>query len=87
MTTTGIKVTDDMRERIKALGEKMDRSPHWIMKAAIEKYLVEQERYWREREEDDERWRNYLRAGNGVPHEKVAAWLRSIGTADEKEWP
>jgi predicted transcriptional regulator len=84
--TTGIKIADDMKARIGALGDKMDRSAHWIMKTAIEKYVAEQERYWQERGEDEARWQSYQAKG-GIPHERMSAWLQAIGTPDEKEWP
>ena len=87
MSTTGIKLPEQIRERIKTLGQKMDRSSHWIMKTAIERYLDDQERYWREREEDMQEWQDYLAVGEGVPHGQVKAWLESIGTKEEKECP
>lgn len=85
--TMGIKLTEATKSRLRALGDKMDRSTHWIMKTAIERYLTEQERYWQERQEDLERWESYLYSGEGVAHEEVAQWLDSIGTDDERPCP
>lgn len=86
-STIGIKLDDQAKLRLKALGEKMDRSAHWIMKTAIEQYLTEQERYWRERQEDEDRWEHYLLTGDAVAHDKVALWLESIGTPAELPCP
>lgn len=87
MSTTGIKLDKETKKRLKALGEKLDRSPHWIMKTAIESYIDEQERYWQEREKDMKRWEHYMLTGESVPHEKVSAWLDTIGTDKETECP
>jgi len=86
-STTGVKLPKDVKERLKALGQKMERSPHWIMKTAIEGYLEQQERHWKEREEDMQTWQNYLATGEGIPHKEVSAWLDSIGTEEETECP
>ena len=84
---TGIKLDDQTRMRLQALGEKADRTPHWIMKTAIEHYLTEQERYWQEREEDMQRWQDYQMTGDAVAHEDVSEWLQSIGTSDKRPCP
>ena len=54
-TTQGIKLDDDIRKRIKILADKRQRSSHWLMKSAIEDYLEREERYEKEREEDNSR--------------------------------
>jgi predicted transcriptional regulator len=87
MTTTGIKLDSDIKSRLKELGDKMDRSPHWLMKQAIEQYVEAQERYWQQREEDEQRWQNYLLTGDAVSQEDAFAWLDSIGEAEEKPCP
>lgn len=86
-STTGIKLGSELRERLKVLGEKLDRAPHWIMKTAIEQYLSQQEQYWREREEDTRRWEHHLMTGDAVAHERVSVWLESVGTAKEQKCP
>ena len=85
--STGIKLDEETRNRLQTLGQKIDRSPHWLMKTAIEHYLEEQERYWQEREEDMKRWQDYQLTGDAVPHSEVSEWLASIGTDDERPCP
>ena len=87
MSTSGVKLEDDIKQRLKSLGEKMDRSPHWLMKDAIETYLADKERYWKEREEDMQAWQNYVVTGDGIPQEQVEGWLESIGTENELKCP
>ena len=38
MTTMGVKLDDEVRTRLKALGECRDRTPHWLMKTAITEF-------------------------------------------------
>ena len=85
--SSAVKLDPQTKTRLKSLGGKIDRTPHWIMKEAIEQYLDEQERYWKEREEDMARWEHYSLTGEFVPHESVATWLESVGTQDETSCP
>lgn len=58
-TTMGVKLDDSVRERLKLLGATKDRSPHWLMKQAIQEYLAREETYEREKQEDLERWQRH----------------------------
>lgn len=75
ITTMGVKLDDETRSRLKKLGEIKQRSSHWLMKAAIHRYLDAEERYEREKAEDVERWQRYLETGTAIPHEDVKARL------------
>ena len=44
-TTQGIKLDDNTQARLKSLAEKRKRTPHWLMRSAIEDYLNREERY------------------------------------------
>jgi len=37
--TQGTKLNEQIRARLKRLGEQRDRSPHWLMRMAIVEYL------------------------------------------------
>ncbi len=87
MSVMPVKLDEKTKKRLKSLGGKMDRSMHWLMKTAIEEYIDEQERYWREREEDMAEWKHYRLTGEGVSNKDVGAWLDSIGTPEETKFP
>ena len=70
-TTRGVKLDDRTQERLQALGALRDRSPHYLMKAAIETYLDREESYEREKQEDRERWEKYQLSGEAIPQQKV----------------
>ena len=39
----GVKLDEDIRTRLKTLGESRDRTPHWLMKKAITDFLDREE--------------------------------------------
>lgn len=88
MSTTvsqGVKLDARTRERLQSLAQLRDRSPHYLMKTAIETYLEREEEYEREKREDAERWESYALTGESVSHKRAAAWLQ--GLADGKAIP
>jgi predicted transcriptional regulator len=85
-TTQGIKLDDKTRDRLKELAEKRNRSPHWIMRTAIENYLDREEVYEREKSEDMARWERYLDTGIAIDHEKVEPWLKKLAQGKDAPW-
>ena len=81
----GVKLDEETLKRLKALGERLDRTPHWLMKEAIRQYLEREETAYRERQLLLERWESYQQTGESVPHDEVIQWLESWGT--DKEGP
>jgi predicted transcriptional regulator len=51
-TTQAIKLDDETNNRLKALAQKRNRSAHWLLRDALQRYLAEEERYEREKAED-----------------------------------
>lgn len=85
-TTQGIKLDDHTRSRLKALAEKRQRTPHWIMRTAIEEYLQREEKYEQEKDEDLARWEEYLLTGQAADHQEVQAWLNNLSKGKNKPW-
>lgn len=77
-TTTGIKLDETTRARLRALGGLKERSPHWLMKHAIAEYLDREERYERERQEDWHRWQRYQESGAFIDHEAMRERLSTL---------
>ena len=71
----GVKLDEETRTRLSNLGKAKKRSTHWLMKDAIHRYLEVEERYEREKAEDQARWDRYLETGIAIPHEDVMAKL------------
>ena len=77
-TSQGIKLDDKIRARLKALAEKQGRSPHWIMRKAIEDYIEREEKYEREKSEDMAEYEEYLLTGKAIDNKVVLAWLNDL---------
>ncbi len=80
---TGVKLDETLHLRLKALSTAKERTPHWLMRAAIEEYVSREEIYEREKREDMERWQRYKLTSQAIPHEAVDAWLESWGSENE----
>jgi len=85
-TSQGIKLDENTKARLKALAEKRNRSPHWLMKSAIESYLEREENYEREKAEDMTRWEQYITTGKAISGEKVEIWLEDLSKGADKPW-
>jgi len=83
-TTAGIKLDEETRERLSALGKARERSPHWLMKQAIYEYLEREEERERANRETLERWQRYDLTGEHVSHHAVSAWLETWGHGSEE---
>lgn len=77
-TTAGIKIDEETRERVRKLGSFRDRPPHCIMKAAIREYLEKEERWERERREDDARWDRYVETGAFIDDDDMTRWFDGL---------
>ena len=70
-----VKLRPELRERVKKLAASMNRSPHWIMKEAVEKYVEREEteaQFWAEVER---RVKHFEETGLHVTHEEARKWL------------
>lgn len=86
-TTQGIKLDENTQARLKALAEKRKRSPHWLMRMAIESYLEHEEQYEAEKAEDAARWERYLITGNAIDEDSMEKLLQDLAEGKAVEWP
>lgn len=87
MKPVGVKLDDELQARLKALGERCERSPHWLMKKAISEYVDRMEGEENERRLLMDRWDNYQETGEAAPNDTVVKWLETWGTDKESECP
>jgi len=83
----GVKLDEELQARLKALGERCERSPHWLMKKAICEFLDRMETEEKERQLLIDRWNRYQETGESISHEAVTKWLNTWGTDKESECP
>ena len=87
MPNKAVKLDDHTCERLKALGERRRRSPHWLMREAIQQFLDREEEAERIRQDTLERLARYETAGETIDHAEVESWLETWGTDRESKWP
>jgi predicted transcriptional regulator len=78
VTTTGIKIDEETKARLKRLGKLKDRTPHWLMKQAIMEFLDREESYEKEKHEDQERWRHFVETGRYVSNDNMATKFETL---------
>ena len=86
-TTIGVKLDQSTRDRLKKLGERNERTPHWLIRTAIEEYLSREEQLARERDEDHARWQRYQESGQFVGDEAAQAWLAALARGEHPTCP
>ena len=85
-TTQAIKLDDETSRRLKALAEQRNRSAHWLMREALERYLTDEERYEREKAEDLAAYEEYLETGIAVENDEVVTWLNELAKGKNIPW-
>jgi predicted transcriptional regulator len=85
-TSQGIKLDERTQARLKSLAAKRNRSPHWLMRTAIEHYLDREEEYERERSEDMARWEHYVNTGEAIDDARVQTWLNELAQGKDTQW-
>ncbi|MBI4745406.1 MAG: ribbon-helix-helix protein, CopG family [Deltaproteobacteria bacterium] len=83
----GVKLDNDLRERLKKLGTTKRRSPHWIMREAIREYVEREEAAEKLLQETIERWKAYQKDGKQISNEAMIAWLDTWGSDKETGRP
>jgi len=74
----GVRLSEDMIKRLKVLGEKTDRTPHYLVKEAVEEFVHRKEEDMTELEILDSRWRHYELTGEAIPHEEVVRSFKKM---------
>ena len=77
-STMGVRLSEETQQRLEALGKARDRSPHYLMKNAIERFLETEEALETERQIVKSRWEKYELTGETIDHGEVEAWAASV---------
>ena len=80
-STMGVRLDKETQYRLEALGKARDRTSHYLMKAAIARFLDVEEALEAERQLMKTRWEKYELTGETLDHESVKAWAASLGGA------
>ena len=85
--TQAIKLDDETNKRLKTLAQLRNRSAHWLMRDALQRYLAEEERYEREKAEDLAEYEDYMLTGKAIDNKAVTSWLNELASGKKTAWP
>lgn len=83
---TGVKLEPPLKAKLVKLSKLKHRTTHWLMKEAIRKYVEEEERAEKLKQETLARWQE-AEQNQVVSNDEVMAWLDTWGTEKEKGRP
>jgi predicted transcriptional regulator len=78
--TTSLKLDAQIKERVQRLASARRRSPHWLMREAIEEYVEREEKREQLRRDALTTWAHYEATGLHVTSEAAEAWLAKLET-------
>ena len=85
--TVGVKIDPLLKQRLQQLAKVRNRTPHWVMREAIEQYVTREEKREVLRQDALQAWQEYEETGLHVTGDEAIAGLDTWGTEEEKEAP
>lgn len=82
-----IKIDEDTRARVKRLAEARHRTPHWLMREAIAKYVERDEKREAFRQDALKAWEAHRATGLHVTAAEADAWLAQLEQGNGIEPP
>lgn len=82
-----IKLENDTRERLKRLADIRRRTPHWIMREAIQQYLEREEKREAFRQDAVKAWNEYRTTGLHVTQQEADVWLEKLEAGEDEDPP
>lgn len=83
----GVRLDKQLEQRLSALAKKTHRSKSYLAKAALIRYLDDEEAKDSEKQEALARWEAYQETGEVVSNDAMTEWLDSWGTDEESSCP
>jgi predicted transcriptional regulator len=77
-STTSLKLDHEVKKRVQRLATARRRSPHWLMREAIEEYVEREEKREQFRQHALAAWDHYQTTGLHATAEEADAWLAKL---------
>jgi predicted transcriptional regulator len=87
LRAVSIKIDEDIKVRVKRLADARQRTPHWLMREAINQYLEREEKREAFRQDTLKAWESYRATGLHVTAEEADAWLNQLEQGNDTEPP
>ncbi len=84
---TSLKLDSNTKDRIQRLAAARRRSPHWVMREAIEQYVEREEKREQFRQDAMAAWTHYQTTGLHVTAEEADAWLAKLEVGKDSTPP
>jgi len=82
-----VKIDPDIKARVKRLADARHRTPHWLMREAIEQYVEREEKRESFRQDGIKAWEAYQRTGLHATADEANAWLAQLEQGQDAEPP
>ncbi len=76
-----------MKERVQRLAAARRRTPHWVMREAIEQYVEREEKREQFLRDGLAAWNDYQTTGLHLTEEEADAWLAKLEAGEEASTP
>lgn len=86
-STTSLKLDTELKARVQRLASARRRSPHWIMREAVEQYVGREEQRERLRQDALAAWAHYQTTGLHTTAEEADAWLARLEAGEDAKAP
>jgi predicted transcriptional regulator len=86
-STTSLKLDVEIKARVRRLASARRRSPHWLMREAIEEYVEREEKRQQFRQDALAAWAHYQSTGLHAEAEEVDAWLAKLEAGKDARPP
>ncbi len=85
--SVAVKIDPEMRERMKRLAARRQRTQHWLMRDAIRQYVEREEARDAFLRQARDAWEEYRETGLHASAEEVLVWLGTWGGESETAAP
>jgi predicted transcriptional regulator len=86
-TTTSLKLDSELKDRVQRLAAARSRSPHWVMREAVEQYVSREEKREQLRQDALAAWKAYQETGLHATAEEADAWLAKLEAGEDAKAP
>ncbi|MGD0482287.1 MAG: ribbon-helix-helix protein, CopG family [Terracidiphilus sp.] len=86
-TTTSLKLDAKLKKRVQRLAAARRRSPHWIMREAVELYVDREEKRSQLRQDALAAWDDYQTTGLHLTEEEAEVWLTRLEAGEDAKAP
>ena len=87
LSTTSLKLDIALKERVQRLASARRRTPHWLMREAVEQFVEREEKREQLRQDALAAWSDYQTTGLPLTAKEADAWLAKIETGKRAAIP